>query len=82
MSFTDLFVGRPVLATVISLLILLVGARSLDLLELLADAHRVVELFLCLVAHLLRDRDDPPQRRHGQPDDAADQAHASTSAKS
>ncbi len=34
MSFTDIFVGRPVLATVISLLILLVGARSLDLLEL------------------------------------------------
>ena len=34
MSFTDIFVGRPVLATVISLLILLVGVRSLGLLEL------------------------------------------------
>ncbi len=34
MRFTDVFVGRPVLATVISLLILLVGARSLALLEI------------------------------------------------
>ncbi|MDX1606178.1 MAG: efflux RND transporter permease subunit, partial [Candidatus Competibacterales bacterium] len=34
MSFTDTFVRRPVLATVISLLILLVGARSLSLLEI------------------------------------------------
>ncbi len=34
MKFTDTFVNRPVLATVISLLILLVGIRSLGLLEL------------------------------------------------
>ncbi len=34
MRFTDLFVGRPVLATVISLLILAVGLRSMSLLEL------------------------------------------------
>jgi multidrug efflux pump len=34
MSFTDRFVARPVLATVVSLLILLVGLRSLALLEL------------------------------------------------
>lgn len=34
MSFTDTFVNRPVLATVLSLLILLVGARSLGILEL------------------------------------------------
>jgi len=33
MRFTDVFIQRPVLATVISLLILLIGARSLDLLE-------------------------------------------------
>ncbi len=33
MRFTDVFIKRPVLATVISLLILLVGARSLTLLE-------------------------------------------------
>src|SRR5271170_1516325 len=30
MSFTDIFIRRPVLATVVSLLILLIGARSLD----------------------------------------------------
>ncbi|MFB4203355.1 Efflux pump membrane transporter BepE [wastewater metagenome] len=34
MRFTDIFIRRPVLATVISLLILLVGARSLGLMEL------------------------------------------------
>ena len=34
MRFTDVFVSRPVLATVISLLILAVGLRSLALLEL------------------------------------------------
>ncbi|MGD8710622.1 MAG: efflux RND transporter permease subunit, partial [Ectothiorhodospiraceae bacterium] len=34
MRFTDVFIKRPVLATVISLLILLVGLRSLGLLEL------------------------------------------------
>ena len=33
MRFTDIFIRRPVLATVVSLLILLVGARSLTLLE-------------------------------------------------
>jgi len=33
MKFTDIFIQRPVLATVISLLILLAGVRSLDLLE-------------------------------------------------
>ncbi len=33
MIFTDIFIRRPVLATVVSLLILLVGLRSLDLLE-------------------------------------------------
>ncbi len=33
MKFTDTFINRPVLATVISLLILLAGARSLGLLE-------------------------------------------------
>ena len=33
MKFTDTFIQRPVLATVISLLILLAGVRSLDLLE-------------------------------------------------
>ena len=33
MKFTDIFIHRPVLATVISLLILLAGVRSLDLLE-------------------------------------------------
>jgi multidrug efflux pump len=33
MKFTDIFIKRPVLATVISLLILLVGLRSLSLLE-------------------------------------------------
>ena len=34
MKFTDIFVGRPVLATVISFMILLVGLRSMGLLEL------------------------------------------------
>src|SRR5699024_1533201 len=34
MKFTDLFIRRPVLASVVSLLILLVGLRSLSLLEL------------------------------------------------
>ena len=34
MSFTDVFVRRPVLATVLSLLILLLGLRSIGLLEL------------------------------------------------
>ena len=34
MKFTDVFVNRPVLSTVLSLLILLVGLRSLALLEL------------------------------------------------
>ncbi|MFU8817124.1 MAG: efflux RND transporter permease subunit, partial [Pseudomonadales bacterium] len=34
MSFTDVFVRRPVLATVLSLLILLIGLRSIGLLEL------------------------------------------------
>ncbi len=34
MKITDIFVNRPVLATVISLLILLVGMRSMSLLEL------------------------------------------------
>ncbi len=34
MKITDLFVNRPVLATVISLMILLVGMRSMSLLEL------------------------------------------------
>ena len=34
MKFTDLFIHRPVLASVVSLLILLVGLRSVDLLEL------------------------------------------------
>lgn len=33
MNFTDIFIKRPVLATVVSLLILLLGARSLDLLN-------------------------------------------------
>ena len=33
MNFTDIFIRRPVLATVVSLLILLVGVRSLGLLE-------------------------------------------------
>src|SRR5690625_2817837 len=33
MKFTDLFIRRPVLASVVSLLILLVGLRSLSLLE-------------------------------------------------
>ncbi len=33
MKFTDLFIRRPVLATVVSLLILVVGLRALDLLE-------------------------------------------------
>ncbi|MBY5268749.1 efflux RND transporter permease subunit [Spiribacter salinus] len=33
MKFTDIFINRPVLATVVSLLILLAGVRSLDLLE-------------------------------------------------
>ncbi len=33
MRFTDIFIHRPVLATVVSLLILLAGVRSLDLLE-------------------------------------------------
>jgi multidrug efflux pump len=33
MKFTDIFIHRPVLATVVSLLILLLGLRSLDLLE-------------------------------------------------
>jgi multidrug efflux pump len=33
MKFTDTFINRPVLATVVSLLILLAGARSLGLLE-------------------------------------------------
>ena len=31
MKFTDIFVGRPVLATVISFMILLVGLRSMGL---------------------------------------------------
>ena len=34
MKITDIFVNRPVLATVITLLILLVGFRSMTLLEL------------------------------------------------
>ena len=34
MKITDLFVNRPVLATVVTLLILLVGFRSMTLLEL------------------------------------------------
>lgn len=33
MTFTDIFIKRPVLATVVSLLILLIGLRSLGLLE-------------------------------------------------
>ncbi len=33
MKFTDIFISRPVLATVVSLLILLLGVRSLGLLE-------------------------------------------------
>ena len=33
MKFTDIFIKRPVLATVISLLILLMGLRSINLLE-------------------------------------------------
>ena len=33
MNFTDLFIKRPVLATVISLLILLIGYRSIELLN-------------------------------------------------
>ena len=33
MKFTDIFIHRPVLATVVSLLILLLGLRSLGLLE-------------------------------------------------
>ena len=33
MKFTDIFIHRPVLATVVSLLILLVGLRSISLLE-------------------------------------------------
>lgn len=33
MKFTDIFIQRPVLATVVSLLILLLGLRSFDLLE-------------------------------------------------
>ena len=44
MKFTDTFVGRPVLATVLSLLILLIGLRSLGLLELreYPEAERAV----------------------------------------
>ena len=34
MKITDIFVNRPVLATVITLLILLIGFRSMTLLEL------------------------------------------------
>ena len=34
MKITDVFVNRPVLATVITLLILLIGFRSMTLLEL------------------------------------------------
>ncbi|MBA1146306.1 efflux RND transporter permease subunit [Ectothiorhodospiraceae bacterium WFHF3C12] len=34
MKFTDVFIHRPVLATVVSLLILLIGARAMSLLEL------------------------------------------------
>src|SRR5690242_6789837 len=34
MKFTDIFIKRPVLATVISLLILVLGLRSLDLLPI------------------------------------------------
>ena len=34
MKFTDLFIQRPVLASVISLLILVVGLRSITALEL------------------------------------------------
>ncbi|HEY1992547.1 MAG TPA: efflux RND transporter permease subunit, partial [Gammaproteobacteria bacterium] len=34
MMFTDLFIKRPVLATVISLVILLLGLKSIDALEL------------------------------------------------
>jgi multidrug efflux pump subunit AcrB len=34
MKFTDLFIKRPVLATVISLVILLLGLKSIDSLEL------------------------------------------------
>ncbi|MDR9481084.1 MAG: efflux RND transporter permease subunit [Spiribacter sp.] len=34
MKFTDIFIHRPVLATVVSLLILLAGVRSLDLLDI------------------------------------------------
>ena len=33
MNFTDIFIKRPVLATVISLLILLIGFRSIELLN-------------------------------------------------
>ena len=33
MRFTDLFIRRPVLASVVSLLILLIGLRSIDLLQ-------------------------------------------------
>jgi multidrug efflux pump subunit AcrB len=33
MKFTDIFIQRPVLATVVSLLILLMGLRSIGLLE-------------------------------------------------
>ena len=33
MKFTDIFIHRPVLATVISLLILIIGLRSLGLLD-------------------------------------------------
>jgi multidrug efflux pump len=33
MKFTDLFIHRPVLASVVSLLILLVGLRSIGMLE-------------------------------------------------
>jgi len=33
MKFTDIFINRPVLATVVSLLILLMGIRSIELLE-------------------------------------------------
>ncbi|MFN3231063.1 MAG: efflux RND transporter permease subunit [Alphaproteobacteria bacterium] len=39
MSFTDIFVKRPVLATVVSLLILLVGFRSMAILEVRQYPH-------------------------------------------
>ena len=35
MNFTDIFIKRPVLATVVSLLILLVGWRALTLLNVI-----------------------------------------------